>query len=98
MTTARRHFLITYDVSDDKRRNRVFETLRDHGDHVQYSVFLCDLNPTELALLRGRLCENINLRDDQVLILDLGLAENSLDQCIECVGQAYHPPQRVMVV
>ena len=37
----RRRFLITYDISDDKRRNNVFKALRDCGDHVQYSVFIC---------------------------------------------------------
>ncbi|HUT57607.1 MAG TPA: CRISPR-associated endonuclease Cas2, partial [Phycisphaerae bacterium] len=39
----RRRYLVTYDISDDKRRDLVFKTLRDRGDHVQFSVFLCEL-------------------------------------------------------
>ncbi len=42
---ARRHFLITYDISDDKRRTKVFHTLQANGDHAQFSVFLCNSTP-----------------------------------------------------
>ena len=96
----RRRYLITYDISDDKRRNCVFKTLRDRGDHIQFSVFLCELNPREYALLKGQLQEFVHKRDDQVLILDLGLADNILEigQGLDYVGFAYCPPQRVMVV
>ena len=96
----RRRYLVTYDISDDKRRERVFKTLRDRGDHVQFSVFLCELNPREYALLKGRLQEFVHHREDQVLILDLGLADNTFEigQGLDCVGFAYSPPQRVMVV
>lgn len=96
----RRRYLVTYDISDDKRRERVFKTLRDRGDHVQFSVFLCELNPREYALLKGQLQEFVHHREDQVLILDLGLADNTFEigQGLDCVGFAYSPPQRVMVV
>ncbi len=96
----RRRYLITYDISDDKRRNRVFKALRDRGDHVQFSVFLCELNPREYASLKGQLQEFVHQRQDQVLILDLGLADDILEigQGLDCVGFAYNPPQRVMVV
>lgn len=96
----RRRYLVTYDISDDKRRERVFKTLRDRGDHVQFSVFLCELNPREYALLKGQLQESVHQREDQVLILDLGLADNTFEigQGLDCVGFAYSPPQRVMVV
>jgi CRISPR-associated protein Cas2 len=43
----RRVFLVSYDIPDDKRRNRVFKLLTGWGDHVQYSVFCCQLNPRE---------------------------------------------------
>lgn len=96
----RRRYLVTYDISDDKRRDRVFKTLRDQGDHVQFSVFLCELNPREYALLKGQLQEFVHKRKDQVLILDLGLADDILEigQGLDCVGFAYNPPQRVTVV
>ena len=96
----RRRYLITYDIADDKRRMNVFKALRDRGDHVQYSVFICELNDREYALLRGELKGYIHHKEDQVLILDLGLADNTLEigQGLDCIGQGYNPPQRVIVV
>lgn len=95
---SRRHYLISYDIADDKRRNAVFKMLRDNGDHAQYSVFFCQLNARELATLRGELAASIHARQDQVLILDLGEAHNPLDAGLEVLGQRYQPPTRVIVV
>jgi len=94
----RRRYLFTYDITDDKRRDRVFKTLRDSGDHAQYSVFFCELNKRELADLQGRLDESINSRQDQIMILDLGEAHNPLEGGLRCLGKAYQPPTRVLVV
>jgi CRISPR-associated protein Cas2 len=95
---ARRHYLVAYDISDDKRRTRVFETLKDHGEHVQFSVFLCELSPPELVRLRWLLGETIDHRADQIIMLDLGDQQNPLDGMIECIGRRYTPRARVQVV
>ena len=94
----RRRYLVAYDVSDDKRRTGVFRTLMGNGDHVQFSVFLCELNDRELAELKGRLGQTVNQRQDQVIILDLGAAEHELKAALQCLGKAYEPPSRVLVV
>jgi CRISPR-associated protein Cas2 len=94
----RKRYLIAYDVSDDKRRTAVFTTLMGNGDHVQFSVFLCQLSEMELAGLKGKLVENVNARQDQVVILDLGPADSDLASRLECLGKAYAPPARVMVI
>jgi CRISPR-associated protein Cas2 len=95
---ARRHFLVTYDVSDDKRRTKLYKTLLGAGDHVQYSVFMCDLNEAELATLRGRVRPLIHHKEDQLLFVDLGLASQPLVEGIEALGRAYQPPVRVQVI
>lgn len=94
----RRRFLITYDVSDDKRRTRLFNLLQGEGDHAQFSVFFCDLSPAELASFRGEASAIIHHEEDQILIVDVGAAEQSLDQNLEVVGRAYLPPGRILVV
>ena len=94
----RKRYLIAYDVSDDKRRTAIFKTLMGNGDHVQFSVFLCQLSDVELARLKGDLAESVNARQDQVVILDLGPADNDLASRFECLGKAYTPPARVMVI
>ncbi len=35
--------VVSYDIVDDRRRNRLAELLKDYGARVQYSVFECDL-------------------------------------------------------
>ena len=94
----RRHYLISYDIADDKRRTRVFEDLKDHGNHAQYSVFFCELDLKELAGLRALLSDAIHNDEDQVLILDLGPEHNPIEQQIECLGKAYNPVSRCMIV
>jgi CRISPR-associated protein Cas2 len=94
----RKRYLIAYDVSDDKRRTAIFKTLMGNGDHVQFSVFLCQLSDVELARLKGKLLESVNARQDQVVVLDLGPAETDLGSRLECIGKAYTPPARVMVI
>jgi CRISPR-associated protein Cas2 len=95
---ARRHYLVTYDISDDKRRTEVFQTLLDHGDHAQYSVFFCELSDQELVGLRGLLRRSINASQDQILIVDLGRAARPLETGVESIGRAYSPPIRTFVV
>ena len=94
----RKRYLIAYDISDDKRRNAIFQELLANGDHLQFSVFLCQLSDVELASLKGALMENVNKRQDQVIILDLGPAETNLAARFECIGKTYTPPTRVMVI
>lgn len=94
----RKRYLIAYDVSDDKRRNAIFKALMGNGDHVQFSVFLCQLNEVELECLKGMLREYVNVRQDQVVILDLGPADSELAARLECIGKSYTPPARVLVI
>lgn len=67
----RNSYLVSYDISDQKRLRRMFKTMRGFGDHLQYSVFRCDLSPQERVLLMEAITPIINHRDDQVLIVDL---------------------------
>ena len=95
---SRRHYLITYDISDDKRRDEIFRTLKDQGNHTQYSVFLCQLNPRELAELKSILVPLTNHAEDQILIVDLGKAMRTEDLQIEAIGRVFVPPSRTMIV
>jgi CRISPR-associated protein Cas2 len=48
-------YLISYDVTDDGRRRRAMEALKDFGRRVQYSVFECNLEEAALKELMERL-------------------------------------------
>ena len=69
----RHTYLVCYDIRDDKRLRKVFKTMRDFGDHLQYSVFECQFTPIDLARCRHVLGEIIHHGDDQVLFIDGGL-------------------------
>ena len=96
--TTRRHYIVSYDISDDKRRGKVFDHLEGRGDHAQFSVFFCQLNPRELAELRSELTAIIHHEQDQILLVDLGAAHNPLDGGIECLGKTFGVSSRVNVV
>jgi CRISPR-associated protein Cas2 len=85
----RRTYLVTYDIADDKRLKRVFKTMRNHGDHLQYSVFECQFTPADLANCRAKLSELIHHELDQVLFIDLGPTEARGDRVITALGQPY---------
>ncbi|MEG8947973.1 CRISPR-associated endonuclease Cas2 [Rosettibacter firmus] len=58
--------IITYDIEDDKERNRVSKILEGYGIRVQESVFECNLNQKryeELLLKLRKLAKgNFNIR------------------------------------
>lgn len=96
--THRNHVLVSYDIADDARRAAVLSTCKDFGNHVQYSVFLCELDRRELVALRDRLTQLIHAGDDQVLIVDLGPATHPVLDQVEVLGQPWAPPGRRFVV
>ncbi|MFH0901598.1 MAG: CRISPR-associated endonuclease Cas2 [Pseudomonadota bacterium] len=95
---ARRRILVAYDITCDRRRDRVFRTLNDFGDSIQYSVFLCDMNEREIIELRSRISTVLNHAEDQVLVVDLGLADQHAANRIVSIGRAFRPRERVIVV
>ncbi|GIW92166.1 MAG: CRISPR-associated endoribonuclease Cas2 2 [Pirellulaceae bacterium] len=87
----RRTYLVCYDICDDKRLRAVFKTMKNWGDHLQYSVFECQLTAADLALCRHQLSQIINHSEDQVLFVDLGPTEGRGDRVITALGRPYSP-------
>jgi CRISPR-associated protein Cas2 len=63
--------VISYDVPDDKRRTKIMKTLKDFGQHVQYSVFECNLKRDDYGRLRRLLKELLNPQQDNVRFYQL---------------------------
>ena len=85
----RNSYIVSYDIADPKRLRRVFKTIRAWGDHLQLSVFECQLTPLDLVRLREQLAAIINHHEDQVLFVDLGPAEGRGDRVITALGKPY---------
>jgi len=64
-------FLISYDVSDNKKRNKVAKILEEYGRRVQYSVFYCQLNKKVLFDLLSRISKIIDRDSDSILAIML---------------------------
>lgn len=94
----RHTFVVTYDISDPKRLRKVYQLMLGWGDHIQLSVFHCELNPRELIELRAELARIIRHTEDQVLFVDVGTVEAKTPDTITSLGRAYIDPERVAIV
>lgn len=61
---VRNMYLISYDMSTDKLRNKVAKELENYGKRVQYSVFECDISPKQLKILYGKLTKIMSLEKE----------------------------------
>lgn len=85
----RTSYLVCYDICEDRRLRRVFKVMRGYGDHLQYSVFECQLTSMDLVRLRAELSGIIHHDEDQVLFVNLGPAEGRGDRVITALGKPY---------
>ena len=94
----RQRYLVTYDICDPKRLRRVFKVMKGFGDHLQLSVFRCDLDRMRLAQLKMALLAEIDSKEDQILLIDVGPADGRGAEAFESLGRACRAPQRGAVI
>ncbi len=94
----RSRYIVSYDITEDRRRGQVYKAMRGFGDHIQYSVFRCDLSPRERIDLVATLYPLIDHDEDQILVIDLGPVEGRAAECIDAIGRSYTNPERHAVV
>ena len=63
--------VISYDIVDDNRRRRVFETLKDIGQRMQDSVFEVNLTAEEAVNLAVKILKQIDPKEDSCRIYRL---------------------------
>lgn len=84
-------FYVTYDVCDPKRLRKVFQILKGAGEHVQLSVFCCDLSARQRESLLSDLSRAIVPSEDQVLFIDLGPTDGVAPERVTTLGQPHEP-------
>jgi len=82
-------YIVTYDITDPKRLRRVFKTMKAYGDHLQLSVFQCDLTAIQFVKMRTALEDIVKHDEDQVLIVDLGPLQGRFRDRILSIGLPY---------
>ncbi len=85
----RNSYIVCYDIADPKRLRQVFKTMRAWGDHLQFSVFECQLTRMDAVRLRAELADIVHHDEDQVLFIDLGPSEGRGDRVITALGKPY---------
>lgn len=85
----RQRYIVTYDICDPARLRKVFRLLKGYGEHLQLSVFRCDLSRVSLAQMKADVNEVIHAKEDQVLIIDVGPTEGRGEEVFESLGKAY---------
>jgi CRISPR-associated protein Cas2 len=94
----RHTYIVTYDISDPKRLRKVYKLMLGWGDHLQLSVFQCELNARELVELRVEIGRVIRHTEDQVLFVDVGTVEGRSAAAISSLGRAHVDPERIAIV
>lgn len=81
MLMRKMFYVIAYDVTNDKRRNRVSQLLEKYGVRVNYSVFECMLAASELDKLKKAVMDEINSKTDSVIYYPI---------CSECYSKVVY--------
>ncbi len=82
----RRCYLVCYDVHNPKRLRRTHKVMKAFGESWQYSVFYCTLKDIDRVRMENALRAEVNLREDQVLIVDLGSNEDAAREASTFLG------------
>lgn len=91
-------FYVTYDICDPRRLRKVFKILKGAGEHVQLSVFCCDLSARQREVLLLDLSSAIQPTEDQVLFIDLGPTDGVAPDRVTALGQPHEPSEPGPVV
>jgi len=91
-------YVVCYDISDKHRLRQVYKVMRGFGDHIQLSVFRCELSHREHIDLIAALTPIINHDEDQVLLVNVGPPDGRAAAVFESLGRPHLSPQRSTVV
>jgi len=95
----RRCYLVFYDIRNPRRLRHVHQVMKSYGEPWQYSVFFCVLKNIDRVRMQSDLEDEMNLKEDQTMILDLGGDQEDVRDTVSVLGQSL-PPQdgRAVVV
>ena len=97
----RHYVLVSYDISDDRRLRQVFKLMRGYGEHVQLSVFLCQLTDSDMIVLSEKIKEIIHHDKDQIIMITLGSIDGkreSLPDHWKVIGRKFTPSDNSVII
>lgn len=94
----RRCYLVCYDIRHPKRLRRVHKVCKGYGEPWQFSIFFCVLKAIDRVRLQAELENVMNLKEDQVLLIDLGENEPAARNAAVSLGESLDDPLEGTVV
>lgn len=89
-------YVVAYDIPDDKRRNRLFKTMKGFGIHTQFSLFECSLSDKEFEAMVEKIQKLIDKSEDDIKIYTI---------CSNCLEKVYiygkgvlHKEEEVIII
>lgn len=92
-----RLYIVTYDISNQKRWRRVFRIMKGYGQWLQLSVFQCRLTARRRADMAARLEREIKRDNDHIIIVDVGPADR-VNPRIESLGKSFQSKTRQAII
>jgi len=89
--------LVVYDISNNKRRTKLHNTLLNYGTAVQYSVFECLLDQVGIKEMKRDTMRIVNIKKDNVRFYSI--CKSCLEK-IEVIGgreMLLEPPDAMIV-
>lgn len=71
-------YFISYDIANSKRLSRVSRLLQNFGIRIQYSFFECEMEKSQLEVLKEALLKIINKKQDSIRIYPI---------CEDCIRE-----------
>ena len=97
MKTDERLYIVSYDIGEPKRWRKIFRLMHGYGEWLQLSVFQCRLTRRRHAELIAMLDGMIQHKEDHVVLLDLGLADDVVPHVVS-LGKDFQPIEREAIV
>lgn len=88
--------VVSYDVVDDRRRNKIAKVLKSFGERVQHSVFEMNLDAAELDRMIGKLERHVDKEQDSARIYMLCSACKSRTKIIG-YGSVTEPADLIII-
>jgi CRISPR-associated protein Cas2 len=95
--TEERLFIVTYDISDQRRWRQVFKMMHGYGEWIQLSVFQCRLSRRRRAELETHLRQLVKHGEDHALVIDVGPADK-IELAVESIGKTFSKIERQATV
>lgn len=81
--TKKALYVVAYDIVDNKRRNRMVKLLEPYGRRINYSVFECLVQKSQVDRFLNEIGSLIDPKVDQVVCYNI---------CVDCYAKTYYIP------